>query len=79
MAPTISFLQLAAAVQFSEPKTELEKVLKQYAWANSGQVIDIVVDNWRTLKEAALLELAFIDAWTTQKWGTPHWTMSFSP
>lgn len=59
------------------PTTEIETVLRKYGYANSGEVLDIVLDNWRLFREAELLEEAFLDAWTTQKWGSCNWTFPF--
>jgi hypothetical protein len=73
----MSFLDRVWEVQHREPTNELERVLHQYSWANSTEVLDIVVDNWPVLHSAFLLEEAFIEAWSTQKFGIPDWSLSF--
>ena len=45
--------------------------------AGSHQVLDIVIDNWHVLREANLLEAAFIEAWSKQKHGVHNWTNAF--
>jgi hypothetical protein len=57
MVAEMSFLHRAFEMQRRErePQTELEKVLFKYSWANSGQVLDIVIDNWRVLRDAGLV------------------------
>jgi hypothetical protein len=40
-------------------------------------ILDVVLDNWPILRDAGLLEEAFIDAWCTQKAGVPNWTPGF--
>ncbi len=64
-------------MQHREPTTELEKVLRQYSWAGSSEVLDVVVDNYRVLRDAGLLEEAFLTAWSYQKWGVPNWDDDF--
>jgi hypothetical protein len=70
----MNFLKRACKYRRIEPKTELERVLRTYSWAGSDEVLNIVLDNWPVLREAGLLEEAFIEAWSTQKWGSAHWT-----
>src|SRR5260370_28154630 len=71
------FLDKAFDMKHRQPTTELERVLLRYSWANSGEVLDIVLDNWQVLRKAGLLEEAFIEAWSTQKHGSHNWTMPF--
>jgi len=72
-----SFLDMAHEVKHRNPTTELEKLLREYAWADSNHVLDLVLDNWPVLQKAGLLEEAFVDAWGAQKWGCPNWTPAF--
>jgi len=75
------FLDLAFEMQKTVPKTvpktPLQRVLYAYSWADSGKVLDIVIDNWPTLRKAGLLEEAFLDAWSDNKYGTPNWDIGF--
>jgi hypothetical protein len=68
---------MAHEMQHRNPTTKLEELLRKYAWADSGQVLDLVLENWPLLQEAGLLEEAFVEAWGTQKWGCPNWTIAF--
>ena len=77
MATAQGFETAAAEMKHREPQTPIERVLKVYSWANSAQVLDIVIDNWEVLRHAGLLEDAFLDAWSTHKGGVPNWTMPF--
>lgn len=72
-----SFLDMAHEVKHRNPTTELEKLLREYAWADSNHVLDLVLDNWPVLHKAGLLEEGFVEAWGTQKWGCPNWTPAF--
>lgn len=72
------FLDLAFEMQEAVPSTRLQRVLAAYSWANSGEVLDIVIDNMQTLRKAGLLEDAFLDAWSSNKHGTPYWDMGFT-
>src|SRR5579862_348442 len=79
---------LASGKRFSEltsfmhhgiaPTTPLQKMLHAYAWANTEQVLEIVIKHWAKLRRAGLLEDAFLDAWELNKYGTPNWEMWFS-
>ena len=73
----MTFLDKAYEAKQPEPASPLDAVLKEYAWANSVQVMDIVLDNRRVLRDAGLLEEAFLEAWSTQKFGVPNWTNAF--
>ena len=55
----MTFLDKAYEAKHREPASPLDAVLKEYAWANSVQVMDIVLDNRRVLRDAGLLEEAF--------------------
>jgi hypothetical protein len=59
-----------------KPRTRLDKVLMEYAFAGSHKVLDVVIDNWQVLKKADMLEEAFIDAWSTCKYGM-NWDEDF--
>jgi hypothetical protein len=72
-----SFQERVDEAMDREPASPLEEVLKEYAWADSVQVMDIVLDNWPVLRDAGLLEEAFLNAWCTQKFGFPNWTNAF--
>jgi len=72
----MTFQERADAAQHVAANTPLEIVLKQYSWANTCQVLDVVVDNWKLLKEANLLEEAFLHAWSINKHGLPKWPMA---
>ncbi|SRR6266496_1225671 len=74
----MTFLDRAYEMKHCQPRTALEEVLRSYSWASTDEVLDIVLDNWRVLKKAGLLEEAFIEAWSTQKWGTMNWTRPFT-
>lgn len=71
------FFEKVAELKHRTPTTELERVLHDYSWADSDHVLDIVMDNWRVLREADLLEEAFLEAWSTQKEGVHNWTMPY--
>ena len=73
----MTFLHMAFEMQRRQPTTKLEAILREYSWANSAQVLDIVLDNQGVLRDAGLLEEAFIEAWGTQKAGVPNWTPGF--
>ena len=68
---------MAGEIKHRNPTTELEKVLREYAWADSNHVLDLVLDSWPVLHKAGLLEEGFVEAWGTQKWGCPNWTPAF--
>ena len=71
------FRDMAGEIKHRNPTTELEKVLREYAWADSNHVLDLVLDSWPVLHKAGLLEEGFVEAWGTQKWGCPNWTPAF--
>jgi hypothetical protein len=72
-----SFQEQVYETKHREPTSPLEEVLKRIAWANSVQGMDIVLDGWHMLRDAGLLEVAFLDAWSGQKFGFPNWTNAF--
>ena len=39
-----SFRDMAEEIKHRNPSTELEKVLREYAWADSNHVLDLVLD-----------------------------------
>ena len=39
------FRDMAGEIKHRNPTTELEKVLREYAWADSNHVLDLVLDN----------------------------------
>jgi hypothetical protein len=75
----MNFRERTHKKKFNErkPHTRLDRVLKDYAWASNTQRLDIVIDNWQVLRRADMLEEAFIDAWSSEKHGVPHWDIGF--
>ena len=59
-----------------KPHTRLEAVAKKYAWANSHELLNIVVDNYSVLRHAGVLEEALIRAWSGNKYGI-NWDENF--
>jgi len=73
----MNFYERACKMKHQRPRTHLEAILKEYVWADSSQVLDFVIDNWKVLRQADLLEDAFLNAWSANKSGVPNWDMDF--
>jgi hypothetical protein len=73
----MNFFEKSDEMKHRAPTTELERILHEYSWANSCQVLDVVVDNWKVLRQSGLLEEAFLDAWCINKHGVCNWHMKF--
>jgi len=72
------FAEMAERMMHRSPTTPLEEVLRTYSWSDSSKVIDVVIDNDKTLRKAGLLEDAFVDAWCMAKNGIPNWDITFT-
>jgi hypothetical protein len=74
----VKFQELTSEMYQSgrKPRTRLEAVAKKYAWANSHELFDIVVDNYSVLRRAGVLEEALIQAWSGNKYGK-NWDDNF--